>query len=250
MGRFSPKPQVVGTGASVRQADTLQHPAAVARDMALLDPTARDAYIRGRSVGPWDGKVAATTFQTGRALFVATTRPAWAADAPAVRAALGDLTDAAVAWGKAAPEDDVLATWKLSSPRSIAGILREIRKHAGFEGVPLVPVWEPTEPQVGMVLRLLEARVGHDVILQKLLVGVPPYPPSMTALKAWIVDHDTPRPRGRPRAPNPAILQALANRNGRSLRTLARELGCTSANLCYYVREYRADIDAIARGNT
>ncbi len=247
MGRFTPQgAPAVPPPPRVVDPDTHRHPAEVTRDVSYLDPARRDAVIRGR-VGPrWSGVTAATAFVGGRALFCAVFRPAWAAASPDVRGALGDAFLADVlAWSAASTDDAKLAAWDLR-PADVRKVLKTLAREPGYEGVPLFLAWEPTEPQVGLALRLLDARVGHAAVFEA-VSKVGPAPASMTAFKSWVAEHHAPPVGGRPRTPRREVLVALATRNGRALREVAKDAGCTAANLCYYLKTYPAEIDAVRR---
>ncbi len=244
MGRFAP--QVPVRVAPVVDPDTRRHPAEVARDVAYLDPARRASVFRGRVDPPWDGALAAVTFAGGRALFCAVFRPAWAVEAPVVQDALGEFLPAVLAWEATATDDDKLAAWGLPRVANIRKVLTGIAKYPGYEAVPLSLAWYPTEPQVGLALRLLEARVAHAAVATAVSALGPP-PPTMTAFKVWVAEHHAPPTGGRPRAPRREVLLALAQRNGRPLREVAHAAGCTPANLCYYLKNYGAEIDAVRR---
>ena len=244
----APEAPAAESGSAVENifsANPYEHPAVISRSVNLLGGEALAAFFRTSGRTDWSARRSVESSDTSAALLLATLRPAWAETSDFCRSALGDFLAPVVEWTAGRTTAELSAAWGVGTLLPLTRLLDGLRERPGLEGVPRSNAWAPTNRQATLALRLLASnpRIPYAGIIERL--GTIGQAPTRTAFATWAGEVTAPKKPGRPKAPNPAFLRALAFHNGQSLSALAKEVGCTAANLSYYLRTYPTEIAAV-----
>jgi len=247
VGIINTAPEPAPVAESAPPANPYEHPAVLARSVALLGGEPLAAVFRTSGRTDWTARRSVESSDASAALLLVVLRPAWAETSPFCQEALGDFLAPVVEWTAGRTTAELSAAWGVGTLLPLTRLLDGLRERPGLEGVPRSNAWAPTNAQAALALRLLAAnpRIPYAGIIDCL--GKIGQAPTRTAFSTWASEVTAPKKPGRPKAPNPAFLRALAFRNGQTLGALAKEVGCTAANLSYYLRAYPNEIAAAAQ---